>query len=309
MKKKVKYYTVALRKKDNIDDCFWKHDDFVFTVCKIRSKTHWIADPFLFEKDGITYLFYELFDMISSKGCIAFSIVENEHIISEPCIVIKKDYHLSLPFIFEMNNCIYIMPETSDDYRIKLFKAINFPREWEEAEIIIPDVYACDSVLFEKDNKKYLLSSEMFHNTPTGEYSSCYVKNHLYSINNKYEIASDFGIVSEGSSGVRNAGKIMYEDRMIRVGQNCENNQYGKGIVFYKVVSVEPYQETEFFRIDCSEIKKHLINNKYNLAGSHTYNCSEQYEVIDVSYYNYERLFNCVLRMLRKIMNKMMKVK
>ena len=66
---KEKMYSVGIRRRINALDHFWQHDDYEFIECKIDTcgGRYWFADPFLFERDGITYLFFEAFDLVDVK--------------------------------------------------------------------------------------------------------------------------------------------------------------------------------------------------------------------------------------------------
>ena len=74
---KEKMYSVGIRRRINALDHFWQHDDYEFIECKIDTcgGRYWFADPFLFERDGITYLFFEAFDLVECKGKEAYSIL------------------------------------------------------------------------------------------------------------------------------------------------------------------------------------------------------------------------------------------
>ena len=205
--KQEKMYRVAIRSKESPDDFFWKHKDYQFIECPIDSKgKYWFADPFLFEKDGITYIFYEALDLVTKLGKIGYSIYNEDGTCSDPKIVIDEKFHMSFPNIFEYNGEIYIMPETCGDWRVRLYKAVKFPDAWEPADILLPDAYACDSIILEEDGKRWLLANEMYHHPPVDSFGSCWVKNVLYEINGL--TVADGGVkVAEGDFGIRNAGK------------------------------------------------------------------------------------------------------
>lgn len=287
-----KFYTVGLRKRIN-GDRFFQHSDFMFE--EVRINTHgryWLADPFLFEKDGLVYLFYEAFDLIIRRGYIGYSIIHNDGTATDPKMVIKRKFHHSFPFIFERDNEIYIMPESCSEFNVQLFKAVIFPDEWVQDRVLAKDIYACDTILFQENGKEYLLSSDQYMNPPEGKVTSCWVRNRLFKADSLAEIKPDIMnsiVVSEGEEGIRNAGEMFhFEGKMIRPGQNCKNGQYGKGLKFFEVESVEPYIEKLIYEIDCDAMQPHVIfNDKMcNLVGTHTYNASEHYEAIDLSYYD-----------------------
>lgn len=284
MKKKM--YSLAIRKRLNENDFFWNHSDYEFVECKIDcGSRYWLADPFLFEWGNKVFLFYEAFDLYENKGKIGYSIYnEDEKTFSPPQIIISEKYHMSFPFIFSKGEEIYIMPESCGDYSVHLYRAQSFPKKWERDSIILPDVYACDSVLLEKDNKSFIIASEMYHNVPCEQYSSCWVKNRLYKLDG-FSVKDEGIKVAEGDFGIRNAGKIFIDNgKCFRIGQDCRGKQYGRGLVLFEIESLEPYSEKEIWHTDFKEIGSHIVrDNRCDILGAHTYNFCSKYEIIDYS--------------------------
>ncbi|MBQ3402713.1 MAG: hypothetical protein IJG65_05000 [Synergistaceae bacterium] len=289
-----KMYNLAFRKKEN-GDFFHLNDDYCFEQYDVDlGGRYWLADPFLFEHNGRDYVFYEAYDLWSGKGKIGFSEIDPQaKKLTPPRIILDKPYHLSWPNVFELGGEIYMMPETCGDYRVRLFRAVNFPYDWEEHSILVNDIWACDSIIMNGSDgrAKYLLASEQYHNTPTGSYPSCYVKNILFTFSSgdslrlepEGSIDPQGTVTRRGDYGIRNAGQFfMSEGMLLRPGQDCRNKQYGRGVVFFRVDSLEPYSEHEVFSIDCGNIGPHLRQDYVKeLIGLHTYNQSRNFEVID----------------------------
>ncbi len=58
----------------------------------------------------------------------------------------------------------------------------------------------------------------------------------------------------------------------------------GGGMVLFEITSLNPYKEKKVKSWSCEEIAKHIRSNHHGkIIGSHTYNFSEHYEVIDFS--------------------------
>lgn len=281
-------YHVAVRKKSNTSDYFWMTNDFLFDECKIPCEDkYWLADPFLFKKDNVTYIFFEAMDLLCRRGKIGYCILKEDGSCSPMKVVIDEPFHLSFPYIFEKDGNIYLMPESSDAYTLQLYVAESFPDKWIHRDNVFRDIYCCDSIIIDYGVQNFLLTNEMYHNTPTGSYPSCWVKNYLYPIKKEDKGISVLnGVkVAEGDYGVRNAGKSFYVDGILyRPGQDCRYNQYGRGLVLFQLQSLVPYIEKEVYSIDC-EIFEHHINRQETppLMGIHTYNQTEDWEIIDYS--------------------------
>ena len=306
---KKKSYYIAIRKRIN-NDFFWDDNNFQFFRYTPPNRRYWYADPFLYEKDGETFIFFESYDRTRRKGEIAVSIIKNGF-VSKPKIVLSETFHLSFPYVFSDGNNIYMMPESSEDYSLNIYRSIDFPSKWERVKVL-SDVFVCDSILI-KDKQAItgIIVSELFREVPVGIVPSCYVKNNYMPINKLTDIRIDSSIcVGCGDYGIRNAGALFLQDNsFIRPGQDCTNGEYGKGLVFWKIKSLFPYKEVLYKDLTREKIEKHLQGEKrQGILGVHTYNISSDYEVIDYSLverypiiYDFMFLFYLIGKGIKKI--------
>ena len=280
-----KVYSVAIRPRLDSADRFYNHPDFQFHEIKLNHKgRYWIADPFLFEKDGQVYLFYEILNLITGVGKIAYSIMDEHGNATEPHIIIHERGHFSFPYIFENKGDIYIMPETCGRNTVQLYRAVRFPEKWEKAQVLIQNEFVVDSIFMNESNMDSILGSVQYRKPPEGRVISCWVKNVLFERSGNTVKQQ---LIREGEYGIRNAGKIFLdkEGNHIRPGQDCSGGIYGKGLVFWQLD--DNFTETEVYHVDAEAMQSHIqyVDPK-KIIGTHTYNASEHYEVIDFSYYS-----------------------
>ena len=279
-----KTYRIAIRKRN--EDVFWEDPDYRFFETRPKNSRYWQADPFLFDYDHRTYLFYESFDRIRRKGMIACAEVQDGQQLKQK-IIIDEPFHLSFPCVFREKEDIYLMPESCGDNSILLYKAIRFPEQWERIAIK-ESVFSCDSIwMMDQNGKTGLITSEMFQPEKPGTLQSCYVRNVFYPIRSGFPHLAEQGtVIGEGDYGIRNAGAMFYhQNQLIRPGQDCTENRYGNGTVFFQVESTTPYQETEVAHLKKEELDKHLKRRgREPLLGTHTYNQSSRYETVDFSF-------------------------
>ena len=204
------------------------------------------------------------------------------------------------------------MPEMSGDYSLKVYKAVAFPDKWEITDVVLSDVFACDSVFIETESKRFLLTNEMYHNVPNGQYASCWVKNYLYEMDG-LRVTSDGVKVAYGDFGIRNAGKtFLYNGKLCRIGQDCRERMYGRGMVLFEIESIKPYKERVIDNWECHDLVHHIQREvKTDIIGTHTYNFTENYEIIDFStisevstYVIRERKKRRYLKILKRIKNR-----
>lgn len=87
---------------------------------------YWCADPHLFEYEGRTYVFAELYDRVLRRGVIGCCMI-SENGYTPWKIVLKMPWHLSYPHVFEKDGDIYMIPESYVPKEIALYRAKEFP--------------------------------------------------------------------------------------------------------------------------------------------------------------------------------------
>jgi hypothetical protein len=237
----------------------------------IPPKDRFYADPFLFEKDGKTFLFFE--DLRYSEGRALISCCElNADGTLGPILeVLRRPYHLSYPFLFEEGGEIYMVPETKGNRTVELYRAASFPNEWTLDSVLLNDIYAVDATFHKQDGKYW-----MFVGTSNGRYSNCdelgiYFSDALkgpWTAHPANPVVSDVRRARPAGAFFRDQG------RLIRPSQDCAK-AYGYAIVFSEIVTLNEteYEERPFARLEPDWVKGNL--------GTHTYTRTEQFEVID----------------------------
>jgi hypothetical protein len=104
-----------------------------------------LADPFGIERDGIRHVFVEHYDYRSRHGtieCLAYtrdgSLIDRRRVLAEP-------WHLSYPFVFEVEAETYMLPEAHRSGGLTLYRTTEFPWRWERATTILLDHVAVDA--------------------------------------------------------------------------------------------------------------------------------------------------------------------
>ncbi len=258
-----------------------------------NSWRYWAADPFLFEKNGKVYLFFEMFDRLKNKGGIGFREFNNDK-WSPMQMIIEKPFHMSFPYIYEDQNGIFMLPEASYDRCVPILKAVEFPWKWKMVERLLDGEKVCDSILMQKKGLKYLFTQPV-------EIPYTFGKLDLYvETKEGWKLHSSSPICKSNPNGARMAGDILDVNcEIYRCGQDCCGG-YGKGLCFFRIEKLNPdeYIETSIKNISFNEIN---IKSKEHFSGCHTYNISANFEVIDLKIVKC-RLQNLLFAFLRKIM-------
>src|SRR5207253_860340 len=75
-------------------------------------KGHFYADPFIVDRDGQHWLFFEDYNYLLKRGCIACAPVSPDGRMGEVQKVLDPPFHLSFPHIFSDGDCLYMIPES-----------------------------------------------------------------------------------------------------------------------------------------------------------------------------------------------------
>ncbi len=261
------YWDIAFRRY-SADDTVVEANKKAYYFDELKAtKRYWYADPFLFEKNGKTYLFVEMFDNVKEKGLIGYSeFIDGK--FTQPQVVLEESFHLSYPYVFEENGIIYMMPETRDDGCIQLYRAKKFPTEWVKERVVVKIKDAVDTVIDGDDIITSVITSP------------AEMKTQLEIFNIKTGKPSFENPVKPTDQISRGAGRIIEHKGMrLRPAQNCTNANYGSGLIFYEINKSESsYSEKKYSELFPSQI----ASGNDTVLGVHTYARTNEIEIVDV---------------------------
>ena len=205
----------------------------------------YFADPFLWERDGEMFCFFEVYNYAKDTGYIAVGrLVDGALIDIEPAV--QTDYHMSFPFLFEDNDgTLLMMPEVCSQKRIETWKCTSFPNQWERVQTVIDDVIAADSSLVKIRDDWWLFTN--MSNDPFGEMSS---ELHVYKVDGPglSELTPHpLNPVVFDTRTARNGGRVIHSDgAYYRMSQDNSRGLYGYGVNAMKIetISMDAYEES-----------------------------------------------------------------
>jgi hypothetical protein len=240
------------------------------------SDRYW-ADPCVIHKDGKHYLFFE--EVVNpgknERGHLSVVEVDKKGFKSEPVIILKKPYHLSYPFVFEHKGEYYLIPESDENSSIQLYRAVNFPYEWEFKMNLMENIKAVDTTILYKDNRVWL-----FTNIPQVEGASYSEELFLFSSDNlfttEWESHPCNPVVSDVKSS-RPAGRLFYNNgKLYRPSQDC-SSRYGYATVINEIIALN---KNEYKEIKVSDITPGWAND---VVATHTLSFDQGLSVIDAT--------------------------
>lgn len=258
------------------------------------------ADPFLFVKNGILYLFYESKNL-GKNGVIKVATTQDLKTWTDPVIVLTEKCHLSYPFVFEDSGDVYMIPETGALKSIRLYRSsVSDLTNWEYVRTLVEEdedtsdaeISFCDSSILKIDGLYYLFTTIVRNKTN---------ELHIYYSDN---LDSPFikhpanPIIRSNKYG-RCAGSIIkHNGKMYRVSQECSNS-YGENVCVSEILFLSPNEYEEKVLTDCLFDRK----NPYYKDGAHQLNIVrfQNKYVVATDAKGYRKLL--VQRILSKMLN------
>jgi hypothetical protein len=194
-----------------------------------------LADPFIADHDGRTFIFVESCPHRRSAGVIAVLELGDDS-VSDPVTVLERDYHLSYPAVFRWGDDWYMTPETADNRTVELYRAVEFPWRWELDTVLLRDVTAVDPTLLEHDGRWWLFANVASVGASAND------ELHLFwadSPRGPFAAHPANPVVSDVRRA-RPAGMPFVEDgALYRPAQNCAI-RYGHSMAVHRVDQLDP---------------------------------------------------------------------
>jgi hypothetical protein len=260
---------VGLRKRRSEDE--WGSAEWARSFQFISSpREHFFADPFLFKHNGDTWMFFEDYSWEKGKGTISCARLEFDGSIGKMHTALECHWHLSNPFVFELNDQIYMIPETVANKRVELYRCMDFPHRWESAAVLLDGITAVDPCLFEYQGRWWLFAAVADFGCSTWD------ELHIFS---SKELAGPWQnhpmnpVVSDVRQA-RPAGRVFERNgNLFRLAQDCGGG-YGRAVHLCRIteLSATSYRQEIVGRLDPAH---------FGMGGVHAYDATDDFEVVD----------------------------
>lgn len=122
-----------------------------------RGHNGYFADPFALEHKGQLVALVEDYDYSTHRGVISAVDLDRKRSTE---VVLDTGVHASYPYLFEDAGEIYCVPETYQADEIRLYRAVDFPQQWEQVAVLVDGMAALDPTVFRHDNRWWLLCTD-----------------------------------------------------------------------------------------------------------------------------------------------------
>ena len=197
--------------------------------------THFYADPFPVIHRGRTWVFVEDLDHRTNKGVISV-IPFGERGPSGPArVVLEEPWHLSYPFVFERDGQMWMIPESSRNETVTLYRAERFPDLWVKEADLLPGTVVSDATIVDHAGRMWMFATTR---DELGSWSDTLSIFHATNLLGPWQ-PHDGNPVLVDQSSARPAGAFVHRHgRLWRPVQDCRRG-YGTGIGLAEVTRLD----------------------------------------------------------------------
>ncbi|CAH1207688.1 hypothetical protein PAECIP111891_03072 [Paenibacillus allorhizoplanae] len=196
-----------------------------------------VADPFIIQHESDYFLFFEILNKASGQGEIGVATSTDGMTWKYGRVVLREKFHLSYPQVFKHNNEFFMLPETAESNRVILYKAKNFPFEWEVHCDLLKGNYL-DPSLVQYNGKWW-----MFTGTEEDNFHVFY-SDHLEGPWTEHPQSP---IISNNDKISRPGGRLIISDGCVHRYTQADYPHYGESVRVFKVnkLTEQEYVEEE----------------------------------------------------------------
>ena len=223
--------------KDGISKSLWRYKKI------LPPKDRFWADPHVIARDDKYFIFIEENIYKKGKGHIALIEMDKKGNYQYKGKILEKSYHLSYPFVFEFNKNFYMIPESSSNKKIEIFKCIEFPNKWEFHGNLMSDIDAVDSTILFHNNKWWLFTG-IKENDGASNSDELFLFYSQDPTSDQWVPHPQNPVISDVRRA-RPAGKIFsYQNKLYRPSQDGSYH-YGYGININQIKKITEFEYEE----------------------------------------------------------------
>lgn len=225
------------------------------------------ADPFPYEADGRSWVFFEEVPWYGGHGHISVGELDDAGRLHDVRVALATQHHLSYPFVFAHDGESYLLPESRTSSTTTLYRARRLPDEWEPVGVLA-DVALYDPTLIRQDGQWWLFGT--IADPGESEDDELFLF-HADTLEGPWRAHPRNPIVSD-VRGARPAGPLIRDgERLLRPAQDC-SGRYGRAIVFKQVLELDRdrYREVEVARLEPEWLARNLATHHYATDGRWT---------------------------------------
>jgi hypothetical protein len=117
------------------------------------------ADPFPARWQGRSFVFFEDLDHRVGKGIISAIEFDDTGPRGPVMPVLEEPWHLSYPFLIEHDGELWMIPESSGNNDVALYRCVDFPLRWERHATLLSGLELGDATIVRHNDRHYLFGT------------------------------------------------------------------------------------------------------------------------------------------------------
>jgi hypothetical protein len=197
-----------------------------------------VADPFMIRSGNSWHMFFEveIHTETGPLGKIGYASSKDGLRWQFQQIVLSESFHLSYPYVFTWQEQYFMIPESRSRRSIRLYRAIDFPYNWQFERVLLQKRRFADSTLFYYQDDFWLFTDS----------GNCTLR--LYYAQNPlgpWHEHPRSPLIRKNPATARPGGRVVFMDgRPVRFAQDCSAS-YGSRVRAFIISQLtrEIYQE------------------------------------------------------------------
>jgi len=218
-----------------------------------------VADPFWIKHSDEFHMFFEVLNGDNGLGEIALARSDDGLSWRYSGIVLEEPFHLSYPYVFQWQDNHYMIPESGRDYSVRLYRASDYPNDWEYLGNLLSGYRYVDPSIFRHDDTWWMFVGAGEHDVLNLYYSD--------ELETGWQPHPANPVVKNDPHKARPGGRvIMIDGEPVRLAQDCYPS-YGLQVFGFRVSELT---RTAYAEVPLSEHP--LIRGSgsgWNAAGMH----------------------------------------
>ena len=232
-------------------------------------KGHFWADPFLIERDGRRWAFFEDYVYSQQRAFIACAELSADgNLISPAPCLDDPEHHYSYPYVFRDGQNMFMISEAYDTGSVDLYRCEHFPNKWVLQSTLLKGKFV-DTSVWQHDGLWWMMTTR----ADPDPRSSCLFLFYAERLTGEWRFHPSNPISTDVRNN-RGAGRIFWADsRFIRPSQSCAP-VYGYSFTLNEITRLSTTEYAERPLLECRP-------ETLSMQATHTYNWIHGVEMID----------------------------
>ena len=203
----------------------------VLTAADLGIDATFVADPFLLQRDGRLFLFFEAWRRGTGQGDLCWAERDAAGAWRYSGVALDEPFHLSYPFVFEHEGEVFMIPESRSQGDVRLYSARPFPGRFELRRVLLTGKRYADTSLVAWQGHFYLFTS-----TDNGTLELYFAD----AFDGPYSLHPRSPVIAGNDCSARPGGRpIIWQGRVLRFAQ-CDRPVYGVSVGAFEVTELSP---------------------------------------------------------------------